>query len=160
MNNKEILLNISVGDVVKKTNVAKVMRCYDFKKWEVDELFLLENNTSKSLNEFRWEYVKETLMINNSIFNDMGILVRDLIDDVKMGYHRLSSELIYSDIANKDNITENLNSVTSMKFEYKPLIDYRTGMISHIEIYYAKGTVGAVEKKREIRELLSYLELI
>lgn len=160
MNNKEIVSIISVEDVIKKTDVRKVMRCYDFQKWEVDELLSLNNDTPKSINEFRWEYVRGTLMINNDIFTDMGILVRDLIDDIKMGYHRVGNQIIYDDVNNKNDITSNFDNIESMKFEYKPLTDYRTGRITHIEISYEKNKVNAREKKKEIKELLNYLDLI
>lgn len=160
MNKKEILSVISVGDVIKKTDVRKVMRCYDFQEWEVKELLSLQNNTIKSINEFRWEYVRGTLMINNDIFADMGVLVRDLIDDIKMGYHRVSNDVIYADINNKESVTLELDNIKPMNFEYKPLVDYRTNRITHIEISYEKGKIGLREKKREIKELLNYLDLI
>ena len=158
MKNREIWLMVDVKDVVKNVEVEKALKCYDFKAWEREEILNLKNNTELSLNEFRWDYVRGTLEITDSNFKDIGIMVKDLIEDIKMGYHRISDDEILKDIENSNNINSILDNAEEMKFEYIPYRDYETGRVSTIAIYYDKECTYE-EKEKEINEICEYLNL-
>lgn len=159
MEKREIWAIIKVEDVLKHTSVEKVMKCYDLKSWEKEEILSLKNSTNKSLNEFRWEYVSGTLELTNDCFADMGYLVKDLIEDIKMGYHRVSDDIIDLDVEQMDKLNDYFDEVKMLNFEYEPLRDYNTNKVTHIEIYYRNNTVSDEVKSAEINELISFLEL-
>lgn len=159
MNKKELWAIINVNDVVRNTDVEKVLKCYDFKTWEKEEILNVKNDTDLSLNEFRWNYIKETLEITDSRLNEVGCMVRDLIDDIKMGYHRLSDEDILKDIENDYEISNIYDKAKGMHFEYQPFRDYETCNISMLHIYFDCDDLSFDEKKAEIEELISYLQL-
>ena len=157
MNKKEIWAVIDIEDVIRGTDVIKVMNCYDFKLWEREEMMALPNASSKSLNEFRWEYVRETLEITNEKYNDIGLMVLDLIADIKMGFHRISEDLVLEDIENSYTLNNTYNNVSAMSFEYLPLRDYATGDIKQIEIYYEGSSLDIEKKVDEVNEILEFL---
>lgn len=159
MEKREIRAIINIEDVIKNTDVSKVLRCYDFKQWEQEEILSLNNDTNMSLNEFRWEYVRGTLELTDSNFLDIGFMVKDLIEDIKMGYHNVSDDLVIKDIENSEKVHEMYNDLSVMAFEYEPLRNYETQKITHIEIYYREGLIPESKKEEEITELLTYLEL-
>lgn len=159
MKKREKWAIIDVVEVIKGTSVEKVMKCYDFKSWERDEILNIENNTNLTLNEFRWDYVRGTLEITDETFSDIGYMVKDLIEDIKMGYHRISDKDILMDIENSDKVNNLYNDAKEMKFEYIPYRDYETNEICAIEIYYDDNELSYSEKEREIQELFTYLEL-
>ena len=159
MEKREIWAIIKVEDVLKYTNVEKVMKCYDLKVWEKQEILSLKNSTNKSLNEFRWEYLSGTLELTNECFSDVGYLVKDLIEDVKMGYHRVSDDIIDLDVERMDELNNYFDEVEILNFEYEPLRDYNTNKITHNEIYYSNNKISDEVKSDEINELISFLEL-
>lgn len=160
MEKREIWAIINVEDVIRNTNVEKVMACYDFKQWEKDEIKSLSNTSNESLNEFRWKYVAETLEITNKCFSDVGYLVKDLIEDIKMGYHKVSEDLINLDIEQMDKVNSYFDEIEILNFEYKPLRDYETNNITSIEIFYMENdNISEEVKNREIEELIAALEL-
>lgn len=143
MNNKEIWAIISIDEVLKYTEVEKVIGCYDFEQWEIDELMKLQNNTSLSLNEFRWMYLKETLEITDCTLSEEGFMVRDLIDDFKMGY----------------NESGKCDNLAIKHFEYELYRDFETLKINNICIYYYNDDIDFEMKKNEVLDLISYLGL-
>lgn len=147
MNEKEIWAIISVDDVLKNTEVEKVLNCYDFADWEISEMMALENNTGLSLNEFRWKYTRETLEITNESLCEEGLMVRDLIEDIKMGYHKYSESEI------------NEGNVETMNFEFDLYRDFETSKVSMIHIYYYDTTIDYDKKLKEVTELLTFLNL-
>ena len=159
MKKRETWAIIDIKDIVKNTDVRKVLRCYDFKPWENNELMSLKNNTNLSVNEFRWEQARGTLEITNEEFRDIGIMARDLIDDIKMGFHKIEEDNITYDIANKDSFNEGNFDTKIMNFEYIPYRDYENNYISVIEIYFDNKDVTKETKKAELKELFSYLGL-
>lgn len=159
MKKREIWAIIKVEDVLKYTSVNKVMKCYDLKPWEKKEILSLENSTNKSLNEFRWEYVSGTLELTNDCFSDVGYLVKDLIEDIKMGYHKVSDDIIDLDVEQMDKVNNYFDEVKILNFEYEPLRDYCTNKITYVEIYYNNDDISDEIKSKEINELISFLEL-
>lgn len=159
MKKREIWAIIKVEDVVKHTDVNKVMKCYDLKMWEKQEILALKNSTYKSLNEFRWEYISGTLELTNDCFSDVGYLVKDLIEDIKMGYHKVSDDIINLDVEEMDKLNNYFDKIEIANFEYEPLRDYHTNKITHIEIYYDRDDISNDVKCNEINELIEFLEL-
>lgn len=147
MNNKELWAIINISEVLKNTEVEKVLNCYDFAEWEINELMSLKNDTELSLNEFRWKYIRETLEITDEDLCEEGLMVRDLIEDIKMGYHK------YEEYMLKGHVMKEMN------FEFELYRDFETSKISIIHIYYEDTNISSEEKRKEIDELLSFLNL-
>lgn len=166
MNNKELWAVLKVKDVVEKTEIEKVLKCYDFKKWEVEELLSIKCEDEISLNAFRWNYARETLAITDESMTEVGFMVRDLIEDIKMGYYILSNQEFFeyqievlSDIqlSNKNRFED---KVKEMNFDFELFRDFNTSEISLIHIYYNEDVdLSYDDKKNEITTLLDYLNL-
>lgn len=147
MNNKELWAVINVADVLRNTEVEKVLNCYDFKDWEIKELMSLENDTELGLNEFRWKYIRETLQITDVDLCEEGLMVRDLIEDIKMGYNKYDEYMV------------NDEPIKEMNFDFELYRDFETSKISVIHIYYDNPNITYEEKMEEIEELMSFLNL-
>lgn len=147
MNSREIWAIINVVDVLKNTDVEKVLNCYDFENWEISELMSLKNNTDLSLNEFRWKYARETLEITDGSLCEEGLMVRDLIEDIKMGYYKYR----------ETNLDE--DNLDALGFEFDLYRDFETSKISMIHIYYDDSNIDYERKVKEIDELISFLNL-
>lgn len=147
MNNKELWAVINVVDVLRNTEVEKVLNCYDFKEWEIQELMSLENDTELSLNEFRWKYIRETLEITDIDLCEEGLMVRDLIEDIKMGYNKYDEYMV------------NDEPIKEMNFDFELYRDFETSKVSVIHIYYDNPNITYEKKVEEIEELMSFLNL-
>ena len=156
-NNLQKQILISVENLIQKTSIDKIMKCYDFKKWEVEEVLSLENTSECSLNEFRWNYVLETLQLTQNI-SDIGQIAIDLIGDIQMGYHKVPHNVIYADIEGDDEALSKYD-FDSLKFGFKPLVNKDTGKLEYIELFYMNDIDGALIDS-EIKEVLEYLEII
>lgn len=151
---------IDVKDVIRNTPIEKVARCYDFKKCEIDEIVSLKNKTDLTLNEFRWGEVRDILEIVNDKFKDMGIIVKELIEDIQMGYHRLSDEDISYDIEHKFEINDIYEAANPMRFNFDVIRDCGTNSITRVCVYFDDDNLTDTEMFEEFKEILEYLELV
>lgn len=149
---------LSIEDILENVDVERVARSFNLKSWEVEELLNLENTSEWSLNKFRLINLYETLKEMNPALSDIGLMIRDVLEDVLMGYDEIDSSVLQEEVDNE--LTEATYDLKTKHFDFELLTEMWSGEIKCIHVFHDKNcSLSEEAKQEEYNKILSFFGL-